>query len=329
MTNNASGPPGRHRLGRRIGVLAVVFLGVWPTWLAYDQYVAGSPSNAVRAALMALLLSATVLTWHWFSFGQRGRMGVFMAVVISLALLGGYGFFVSTSPQSAPSNTEAIGTSGAALPTQSVPRMLPSSEVSINSECGSEAPISRPLPVAQICVVYWCKGDVFSETGELVVDKLEIKLRPRIVNNSDKQIDVSTSKRSAILLLVSDPDADSKWSPPPLTNRANDRPRLVEFDGAQYWGLPPNVNGDFKVASNGYYTGFGSSWYEAIVAPGGSFLETSRDANHDLVHRGNLVFEVPAIDGKIGVVGIVLINRTNGRVLAVQPFSLDPPMGWV
>jgi hypothetical protein len=181
-----------------------------------------------------------------------------------------------------------------------------------------EAPVSRPLPVAWICVVYWCKGEVFDEAGELVTDEAQIKLRPRVVNDGSKPLDVRLSSPSSILLLVDDAKAGERWNPPPLTRAAGDKPRRVSVNGQTYWGLPPNVNNDFRPVPGGLYDGFGSTWRISSVAPGSSYLETARNADGSLVHNGNLVFQVPLSEGDMHLIGLALIDRKTGKVVSFQ-----------
>jgi hypothetical protein len=194
--------------------------------------------------------------------------------------------------------------------------------VSSHDSCGPDAPVSHPLPVAEICVIYWCKGEVFTLAGRRSRTSMQVKLRTKITNNSDKPLDVRLSQPSAIVLLIGGSNANRRWDPPPLTARSGVTPRRVGVDGATFWAIPPNVNNDVAVAPNGYYTGFASTWTVQSIAPGSSYLETSRDSSGQLVHNGNLVFEVPMdTAGAIHPVGIALLDRMSGRVLAFHGFA--------
>jgi len=185
--------------------------------------------------------------------------------------------------------------------------------------CGGEPVAQHPLPKAEICVVYWCKGEIIgARSGQMA----QIKLRPKVTNNSDTALDVRTSEPSAFLLLVGGAHADKRWLPPPKTAASTLHPRRVSVNGVQYWGLPPNVTGDFSSTSSGYYTGFGSTWDQTSVAPGSSYLAVGTNADGSLVHHGNLVFEVPTdATGEMHPVGLALVNRNTGGVLAFQAFA--------
>jgi hypothetical protein len=271
---------------------------------------------------------------HDLAMGTAGHKGkykwAFIAACLLLAIVyslldNTFGYFTDkTLDRVVPAVTgkNTPGTTPAPTATKSADPLANQAALGSYEACGPEAIVSRPLPKAEICVIYWCKGEVFSTTGRLSRTSLQIKLRPKITNNSDHALDVRVGQPSSILLLVSDKDARRRWEPPPLTERSGLRPRLLQVNGNSYWAIPPNVNGDATSAGNGYYTGFMSTWYESSIAPGSSFLETGKNGDGSLVHRNNLVFQLPMDkDGNIHPVAVVLVDRRTGAVLALQSFD--------
>jgi hypothetical protein len=301
-----------------IGVFAIYGAAEGP----YDRFVQSLQEGNFRylAPALGLLCAAAcamliALRWkRWLTFRHR-LSGSLLLVALAVAAL-------IIAGRVAPSGNDlAAATSNASpVPTQ-MPAVPTAGLVAMDMPCGEDAPVSRPLPTAEVCVVYWCKGVAYDKAGRPVASRGQIKLRLRVTNNGDHDLDVRIKRPSRILMVVGGNDAGQLWDPPPLTRAAGDRPRQLSISGKNYWALPPNVNNDVSATSAGYYTGFASTWGGDPIPPGGSYLETRRKADGSLVHNGNLVFEVPADHGGLHVVGIALIDPSSGRVLAFQSFD--------
>lgn len=224
----------------------------------------------------------------------------------------------------------ATSTAGPASPSasKSTPPRIVGAPVPAPDDCGPEASVSVPLPAVQICVYYWCRGDVFNTDGTTDEAHAQIKVRPRIINNRASTLNVDISTPSAIRLLISEPRMPGSWGPPPLTARAGDRPIAVSYRGQQFWALPPNVPHDATAAANGMYTGFATSWTATDIAPGGSaYFPLRHRADGSPIQEGDLVFQLPQ-DALI--VGLAVVSHSSHpTVLGIQlqkdwPKSSEP-----
>jgi hypothetical protein len=189
----------------------------------------------------------------------------------------------------------------------------PVTTVSHMEACGNPAEASKP-PKIQICVVFWCKGDVYSLTaGELDDSQMQIKIRPQIFNSSPDPLSISIANPATIHLVVDARSLPGSWQPPPNTVKAADRPVQVSWKGGQYWAIPPNVNGDASETSSGFYTGFATDWHVDSVSPGGSYLAPLEYKPEYLPRQipkndGDLVFQVPLDDeGNVTIVGLAYV----------------------
>ena len=167
-------------------------------------------------------------------------------------------------------------------------------------KCGPDA-VNAPLPPVQVCVNFWCRGDVFNQDGTADKAHAQIKIRPRIINNGASALQVDIRPPSAIRLIVSESHMPGSWGPPPLTAAAGDRPVIVTYSGQQFWAIPPNVPHDATAAANGYYTGFSTFWAATVIEAGGSvFKPLRRNADQSPIQEGDLVFQVPQVQNSLG-----------------------------
>src|SRR5207249_3302683 len=106
-------------------------------------------------------------------------------------------------------------------------------------------------------------------------------------------VDISLRNPSPLRLLVTDPDIDRRWSPPPLTRANGDAPMRVTCNGGTYWAIPPNVPHDAKNASGGMATGFATFWDGESLAPNGGYYykPLTYDSKQRPVQEGDLVFQ--------------------------------------
>lgn len=191
-----------------------------------------------------------------------------------------------------------------------------------NTPCHSPSATTVQLPDVEICVAYWCVGKFHTPDGGWIEDRGQIKLRPRIINNSADPINIATVTPSTLRLLVSTTlPYESWWQPPPATAELGDKPIVVTHDGQKYWAVPPNVNRDAVPLTlpNGMMTwdGFASSWPYAVLEPGQTAFKPLRhQPNGWAVQEGNLVFNVP-IASSVGLKGLVLLDPDDStKILA-------------
>ena len=205
---------------------------------------------------------------------------------------------------------------------------VPRSRLLSNSDtCGPEAQVSHPLPDVQLNVVYWCKGEVFLPNGTWDKAHIQVKLRPRIINNSAHSITIGIGKPATIRLLVKSAQLPSGWDPPPNTASGGDKPVLVTWDGEQLWAVPPNVNGDATAAANGYYTGFATKWQATSLVSGGSYFNPlTYDANRQPDRNGDLVFQLPLDSrGRVEIVGLAVVTPSPSPTVLAVAQQIDWP----
>ncbi len=318
---------GRHRRRLLVVVPTAVIAGFavlegGASFLQYKSLYGVWPTTAVWVLVIsiALLIGAfgTPATRgrNW-AIGGSGAVAVVTAACLTAALVaGGTG---PTHPNAAPPPARSAVTTTAAASSSA-----PSGDglVSAGDPCGAAALVSRPLPDVQVCVVYWCKGTVYRPDGTEDHRHLQIKLRPRITNNSAQPVPIGNGNPSALRLLVRSPLLPTGWSPPTRTAAAGDRPVLVQWNGEQVWAVPPNVNGDAHLTAGSYYTGFATDWHTDTVAPGSSYfspLTYGPDKTPD--ETGDLVFQLPVdAAGQVDIVGFAVVTPSaTPVVLAVTP----------
>jgi hypothetical protein len=200
--------------------------------------------------------------------------------------------------------------------------------------CPKPDPTDPRLPSAEVRVVYWCKGSVLAADGTLDKSQVQIKLRPRILNNTSEVIDTSISNPSAIRLLVTGKQVDVRWRAPQKTARAGDRPSIVECNGGTFWAIPPNVPGDAKVVAGPdgirSYDGFATIWggVDSVGAGQSLYFPLRRNLTGSVIQEGDLVFQLPVEDdGSIRIYGLALVERrAGGSVLGLARFG--EPAEW-
>ncbi|MET9290186.1 hypothetical protein [Nocardia beijingensis] len=237
-------------------------------------------------------------------------------IVTVVAVLAG---FVILAPDP-PASTER-GPAGAASTTPPEDTLFP---ISPDTPCHSPTATTTQLPDVEICVAYWCVGKFHAPDGVGWIEgRGQIKLRPRIINNSAQAIDLSITPASAIRLLVATSTApDVWWQPPPVTAAAGDKPVIVTYEGRKYWAVPPNAPRDavkIELPGNQYtFDGFATSWYETELAPGQTAYKPLRHGpDGNAVQEGNLVFNVPVATQDVGLKGLAVVDRDDpSRVVA-------------
>lgn len=235
---------------------------------------------------------------------------------------------ISRSPSSSLESDHrgAAGQPSSAKPSPT-PRPSATGVATSNEDsCGPTA-AQHPPPPVQVCVVYWCKGDVVLPDGEADPRHIQIKVRPQIINNSAHTLSIDIGKPAAVRLLVRSAELPALWGPPPRTKSAGDRPVLVSWNGSELWAVPPNVNHDAAPTPSGFYTGFATSWTATSIAPGSSYFSPlTQRANGQPNQTGDLVFQLPVnSQGEVEIFGLAVITRTaQPIVLAVAPRTQWP-----
>ncbi|HZV26975.1 MAG TPA: hypothetical protein VFG00_11870, partial [Acidothermaceae bacterium] len=327
--------PGRRSL-RRAGKLPV------PAVTAAEHPATAHDSTSVRKRIERRFERTSFMGWLAVVAVVLALVGIPLAAIGDVPVVGGWLHLsehntsdagpgtpaASPSLATPPAGSVAPTSASHATPTPSTKQAL-GEPISIADTCGPPTGLGAPaLPTAQICVIYWCRGDVLTLADEVDPSNIQVKIRPRILNNSTAPLDISISRPSRLRLLVQGSSIPTLWSPPPATKRAGDKPVLVTYDGQQYWGLPPNVPGDAVGTTDGQmFTGFATFWDGKALGPGQSYFKPVRYTGAgDAIREGDLVFQVPATNGQtVGpVVGLALL-APDGSVAAFQPQSLWPP----
>jgi hypothetical protein len=222
----------------------------------------------------------------------------------------------------------ATSTSASMTPTTDTPTQQPVDPLTADGKCNPANPTDWKIPDYQLCVINWCQGIVVFPNGSVDESRIQIKLRPRIFNNTAKPLDVTIWKPSALRLLVASSDLPDSWRPPPTTAAQGDAPSLVEVDGQKYYAIAPDLPKDVDLPTDRTKpaeVGFASFWSEAFIPPNSFWPpSTHRDANGNLDQDGDLVFQLPAktVSNNATVGGLALLDRNDtAKVLAFAPFG--------
>lgn len=184
--------------------------------------------------------------------------------------------------------------------------------------CPDPDPTTPARRSVLICVMYWCKGDVFAPDGTFQSDQYQIKMRPVISNVSSQPVDISVAPVSRIRLLVRGPQLDQRWSPGPGTKSKGDIPVLVNYYDEQYWAIAPNRPKTETATPTGMYTGFATKWPIDPILPA---HESAGYAEREAM-TGDLVFQVPlepsAEEGPgADILGVALLDYSSGTPTVV------------
>jgi hypothetical protein len=182
----------------------------------------------------------------------------------------------ASSPITSSSQDPYISQVGQPVPT---PLVEPSIPVTPNHPCPAPGTTERREPDVEICVVYWCMAPIKTASGDGSITTSQVKVRPKIENNSTQPLDLSISTPSAMRLLVSF-EGEYRWDPPSLTANAGDRVVRVIWEGKTFWAVPPNVPHDASVIylpdGSATYDGFVTSWNANYIEPGGAMSKPLR-----------------------------------------------------
>ncbi|MGY1618579.1 hypothetical protein ACI797_17720 [Geodermatophilus sp. SYSU D00691] len=300
--------------------MVAVFFGVLSTLVASASAFVGIFKDLGLIAGLGLVLGLVALAGAVILYrrrhlgaSRRGLTLVGTAFVLAATLLG----LSVVTPREGDSGTGGGGTSATGSSTSSSssgtsasPTASPTaSAINLSQPCNAPDPTDPVLPDVEICVVYWCKNPFLGADGLPVSGQSQVKIRPRIINNTSESIDISLHAPTTLRLLVRSRAIDQRWAPPPLTASAGDAPFVVEWEGQNYWAIPPNVPRDATPVAGGMWSGFATIWDGQTIEPGNSYYKPLRqNADGSPVQEGDLVFQVPTeADGSIDVLGFALV----------------------
>lgn len=231
---------------------------------------------------------------------------------------------IIATPQGGPTSVDEINISGPELllPTASnTPSVL--HPVVDDGNCPERNLSDKKIPEYFVCVMNWCSGPVLNLDGSVDATQTQIKLHPRIINNSGTDLDLGIGKNSALRLLVASSDLPASWQPPQLTAAEGDGPIILEYSGQSYWAIPPNVPHDEYLTEAGW-TGYATSWDSPQLHANEMYPPlTSYRPDGNPIQQGNLVFQVPTQDrfNNSSLLGLALLERDTGRILWVSEFE--------
>lgn len=287
-------------------------------------------TRSIPVLLVIGLPVAIVLAWY---HGERGEQRVRATeVAILLVLCGLATGLVWVRVDRGASSAEEIGKGEPADSDEVITVSEPSPDspsppaiaLSSTDLCPPADPTDPALLPAEICVVYWCKGPVLDPDGQLVADQAQLKIRPRIINNSPDSLPIGIGNPSPLRLLVTAKDVAARWMPPRRTQAAGDRPILVEWNGQTYWGIPPNQPQDAYPTPVGLYTGYATVWDGTALGPGQSYFKPRRPRpGGGGIREGDLVFQLPLdSNGDVFVAGLAIVRFDSDgsqQLVAIAP----------
>lgn len=200
-----------------------------------------------------------------------------------------------------------------------------------DGHCNPPNPSDWKIPDYELCVIAWCRGIVVFPNGSIDESRIQVKVRPRITNNTGSPVDVTIWKTSALRLLVRSSDMPDSWEPPKETAKLSDTPYLVlANDGQQYWAVAPNIPKDVDLpddTTKPTEIGFATFWSASSIAHDSAYppLTQGYDENGRLDQDGDLVFQLPATTASnhADFVALVLVDRAKDptKILATAWFQ--------
>jgi len=314
-------------------ILAFVIEGALLQWMANSFAVIDKLGIIGLLATLLFSLGTALITLQWklkpedrdISQIQWGSIialvtAIFIGLTMVKAVANTTGKSTATPsilPPASPGSTTAAPPAPSGVPVPSA------------AGCPLPDPTDPSLPSIEVKVVYWCKGDVFTSDDQIDSDNYQIKVRPRLINNTKSTMNISINSPSAIRLLVTGKQIDQRWSPPSLTKDLGDRPILVRCNGGTFWAIPPNAPRDVSTTSTGQYAGFATSWDGVELGPGQSYFKPLRHrSDGSAVQEGNLVFQIPLDENDAArIYGLAVLDPENNSVLGIALFDNDDQWG--
>jgi hypothetical protein len=314
----------------------IVAVGIWAT-VAWETHQTMTVFVVGCLTLLGVAIGGYIAL-HRDAIGAKKptrtlllTVGVFAAVVllvgVSLAIVqsqrtpgsgGASAASISTASSAGGSNTSAFSPA-------------PTSTTNILTEddkCSLPNPSDKKIPDYLLCVMLWCQGGTVFPNGQPDPSRIQIKVHPRIGNQTnDQMLDIALQKPAALRMLVRSSDLPYSWNPPPMTKSMGDDPYLVTApDGQDYWAVAPNLPHDVDLPDpahreNGMLIGFATFWEGTVIPPNLNYppLTYNDDAGNP-VQQGDLVFQLPShtATNNADALGLALIDRANPtKVLAV------------
>jgi hypothetical protein len=169
---------------------------------------------------------------------------------------------------------EDAGTTTVTTQPPTTPTSLPGTPLAELIGCPID-PIPAEEPQFEICVVMWCQSTAPR-------NQQMVKIKPKLVNRSDLDLDISLNAPTGWRLIVPESTDVGAWSPPGETG---DAPMPLAIAGENVWGIPPNADRDSEAHPSGGIT-FATHW-DAVTLPAGDYY---LDPDN---REGDLVFYVP------------------------------------
>lgn len=310
-------------------IMMGVILGSMADTLAVLQ-----AGGIIALATVPLLAIGIILILNEFKPGiqTRNRRHINIGttlIVVAFAVLtptlvkAATGSSSAQEPSQAPTATFTASTSPPLASSSSQPSGSP---VPSTTGCPMPDPTDPALPPVEVRVIYWCHGDVLTSEGTVDTENYQIKVRPKLANNTNTSMTISINNPSSIRLLVSGSQIDQRWSPPPLTKKTGDKPLVIDCNGGKFWGIPPNLPRDAVLTKENYYSGFATSWHETQLNPGQvAFKPLRTGPEGQPIQEGNLVFQVPLDEnGAARIYGLAVIDPTRAnKVLGIALFEKE------
>ena len=225
------------------------------------------------------------------------------------------------APTALPPTTSAgpTSTTSPSVSTTTTPSAPSAGTSTLDGHCNPANPSDWKIPDYELCVIAWCEGIVVFPNGSVDESRFQVKVRPRISNNTGAPLDVTIWKTSALRLLVRSSDLPDSWQPPKKTAEFGDKPYLVDAnDGQRYWAVAPNIPKDVDLPDDMTKPtdiGFATFWGASSIPHDSAYppLTQGYDANGRLDQDGDLVFQLPATtaSNSLEFVAVVLVDRAD------------------
>ena len=333
-TSEPSESPEKHvQVGLKIAVITAVFLilefvifGLVPIVVdgveVWHRFVAGLP--VLGGYLTALSMTAKE-SWQRYRFTKWRAICVVAALVVTAVIVGATTVYLADKRERTRGMAVTTGETSVAISTAQSATSSPGGAIVSDTSCDPVNPSDKQIPDYELCVTAWCYTRVLFPNGAIDRSQTGIKLHPRITNNSQKPLDISITKPSALRLLVRSSDLPYVWEPPPETAAAGDAPFTVTYLGQTYWAIPPNLHRDLTYPPGAREIGFVTWWNGLDVLPPNSILPppTSYRPDGTAIQQGDLVFHVPekTLTNGATVIGLALLNKKTREVLALARFE--------
>ena len=302
--------------------MAAILVGAFNLIKAVVEW--GDRMGVARVSLqfVAALAAAGLFAVVWgAAFRFRRTIAGLLVVTCVAAVIGAF-----IVPGRAPAGPQTESPT----PTTSQPTLpeltTPSTSVEPDG-CGEPAAVTVGPADVEICVVYWCNGEVRSLiTGEVDPTQIQYKIRPKIINTDpDHPLNIALTAPSPLRLIVDSTMLPQHWEPPPVTAANGDTVLPFLRDGHQYWAVPPNANHEAYQVGD-WWSGFATIWDDTEIAPSLVYFKKLRLSEDGVTNtqEADLVFQVPKnADGSDPhIIGLAYVSITADNTAVSR--AMDP-----